>query len=156
MHMLTSDHKQFTSKIAPWDSEAGFVDFIEQNIYRFTSDCLGESYSSHYREWYLGRQKGFAANLPRIDLMIDTGNSRIGVECKHPKQPFSELSRSISQLLSYSVLSDRNGHPLDRLVLATTQYDDVLTEMIIKFKIPVDIVVIGRHARLEWFGGYNG
>ena len=83
--------------------------------------------------------------------MIETSRGRVGVECKHPKQAFSELSRTISQMMAYSVLADRHDNPLDRLILVTSEYNSIVGEIIQKYEIPIDIVVLGRHQRMECF-----
>lgn len=143
--------ESFKTSDTPWSSEKQLVDFVEHNIIKFTKDSLGLEYISHAREWYFSNSKAFGANKPRIDLMILTNKGRVGVECKLPKQAFSELSKSLSQILSYSVLADLSNNPLERLVLITTQYDPIISGVIEKYELPIDIVVLGRQQRMESF-----
>lgn len=143
--------EEFLTKDTPWVRESDLVDFIETNIELFVSDSLNSNYITHKREWFFQDSRPFGANKPRIDLMIETDGGRVGVECKLPKQTFAELSRAISQLLAYSVMADNHKNSLDRLVLVTTQYNPIVSGIIQKYELPIDLIIMGRHQRLESF-----
>ena len=94
--------------------------------------------------------KSFGANKPRIDLMVETQSGRrIGIECKRPTQSFADLSRCISQLLSYSVLAELHDNSFDQLYIATTEYNDILGMVIEKYELPIKVIVMSRHQRAE-------
>jgi len=134
-----------------WNKEAQLVDYIERNITLFTKDVLREEYQYHVREWSMREQRMFGGNQPRIDLMIMTkSGKRMGVECKLPKQSFSELSRAVSQVLAYSVIAEDNGLPFHKLLIVTTQYDTIVHKIIQKYELPIGVVVMDKKERMEW------
>ena len=141
----------FKTILTGWNKEAELVNYIECNIVLFTKDVLGEEYQYHVREWSMQEQRMFGGNQPRIDLMIMTkSGKRIGVECKLPKQSFSELSRAVSQVLAYSVIAEDNNLPLHKLLIVTTQYDTIVHKIIKKYELPIGLVVIDKNKRMEW------
>ena len=142
--------KDFKSKTSGWNTEKEFVDFIEHNLETFCHDVLKESYALHKREWYLCGLKTFGANKPRIDLMVETTTGRrVGIECKRPYQTFADLSRALSQLLSYATLAEMNGYPLDVLYILTTEYNEILEMVIQKYELPIKVIVFSRYQRAE-------
>ncbi|MDQ0825410.1 hypothetical protein QFZ60_001583 [Arthrobacter sp. B2I5] len=152
-NLVHGDHRRisvddFRTSTCGWKSEREFVDFLEVNLAQFAEEELGASYLSHVREWYLTDLKPFGANKPRIDLMVRLKDGRrIGIECKRPTGSFSDISRSISQLLSYSVIANQNNAHMDQLYLLTTQYDEVLYQVITKYELPIKVIVFSRDQR---------
>lgn len=131
-------------------TEKEFIDYLILNAEFWVDDLLNSNIKNIDREWYLVKMKSFGANKPRIDLSITTNdNRRIGVEVKNPKNIFGELSRTISQLLSYAVLAEENGNPFDELVIITSEYDDILIKVIKKYKLPIRIFLIDKQFHCE-------
>lgn len=142
--------KDFKTNTSGWKTEKEFVDFIELNIELFTREIIGAEYLLHKREWYLSDIKRFGANKPRMDLMIETKDfKRVGIECKLPTQSFSDLSRTMSQLLAYGVIAEGNNRPFHKMYILTTQYDQVLEQVIQKYELPIDVVVFSKTMRAE-------
>lgn len=142
--------EDFKSMTSGWSTESEFVDFIEVNIERLCTDILGGDYKSHQREWALMEQRMFGGNKPRIDMMIELKDGRrIGIECKRPKNSYSELSSVVSQLMCYSTIAEDNGLPMDEMYLLTTQYHNIVDRVIKRFNIPIKVVIFSRNKRLE-------
>jgi hypothetical protein len=140
----------FQTRNSGWKSEAEFTDFIETNIILVAEEIIHRPYEEHKREWFLQEYKGFGSNAPRTDLVILTADGkRHGIECKFQKGSFSDLSRCMSQLLSYAAIAECQGYPLDTLWLFTTHYHDVLRLVIEKYKLPIRVVVFSRTQRAE-------
>lgn len=147
----------FTSAKSGWKSEREFHDFIELNIERVSEEIICLPYESHRSEWYLSDFKGFGTNSPRVDLMIKAvDGTRHAIECKFPRHSFSELSRSMSQLLSYAVLAEAKGFPLASLWIFTTVYDDILRMTIERYKLPIRVVVFSRSQHAVLLENVNG
>jgi hypothetical protein len=137
-------------------SEKELVDFIEKNIIETVESLLGERYLSHKREWRFGLKAhniltGGYIGLPRIDLVIETNNGRrIGIECKNPIQIFSENSKVVSQLLSYIILAEQAKMPFNRTILLTTKVNANIIDVIKRFNLPIEILVISRTFGALW------
>jgi hypothetical protein len=137
--------------LSGWKSEVEFVDFIDTNAPRIATELIGCPYESHRREWYLNGMKVFGANSPRKDLMITTQDGkRHGIECKFPRGSFSELSRSMSQLIANAAILEAKGYPLETLWLFSTTYNDVLRLVIERYNLPIRVALFSRenHAKL--------
>jgi hypothetical protein len=131
-------------------SEKEFQDFLVVNSDIWIKEWFGVTNYKLMEQWYMSPLKVFGANKPRIDLCIETiDGKRIGIEVKNPKNIYGELSRSISQLLCYAVLSEENGCPLDELAIITTEYDDILIKCIKKYQLGIRVFVLNRDIRFE-------
>lgn len=137
-----------------FQNEKEFCDYIELNIAVFCKDLLDGELESYKREWFLNDLfPKFGTNKPRIDFMIKLKDGRrVGVECKNPKNLFSELARTLSQLLAYSVIAEENKAPLDELILVTSGYDDYLIKVVKKFNLPVRVFLLNRlyHSEVKY------
>lgn len=135
-------------------NEKEFCDFIARNAENIANDVFGKEIKYVNREDnFLGRGK-FMGRLPRVDFRLDfkDGSSAI-VECKHPKKNrFHELSRALGQILSYSVLAERSDRKVQVIALFVTRYEEILGDVIKKFKLPVEVYVIGRKGVAKLYG----
>lgn len=120
-------------------TEKEFVEYLRINAEFWVRDFFKEEVDSIEVDRSIAMRK-FGANLPRIDLIIRTkSGKRIGIECKNPKQHFHELSRTVSQLLSYGVLAEEVGRPFDILAIISTERgkDDIVHKIIKKYSLPI-------------------
>lgn len=144
------------TKERAFQKEKDLVNFIESHIVE-TTELLGEEYLSHKREWRFGVPGSILGRwiaYPRIDLVIETrSGKRIGVECKNPTQVFTEISKVVSQLLSYIVLAEKANMSFDRTILLTTRIDGSFIEVVKRFNLPIEILVIGRDFGALWING---
>lgn len=130
-------------------TEKEFVEFLELNVDEWVKDFFNDKVSECKVNSYL-RFKRFGANQPRIDLIIKThGGKKIGVECKNPSQTFHELSRSVSQLLAYSVLAEESGEPFTDLALISSSTSDTAFKIVKQFNLPVRIFYVDREIHGE-------
>lgn len=144
----------FKSKTSGFRTEREFVDFVEANLEHFCREIQGAVYESHVREWTLNGARRFGGNKPKIDLMVmTTTGKRIGIECKFPAGgAFSELSRVVSQTLSYAVIAEDNDVAFSDLYILTTEYHDIVDRTISRYNLPIKVIVFSRHQRAEWYG----
>jgi hypothetical protein len=151
-----SSVSEFKSDTSGFHSERELVDYIELNIGVFCETVARVDYGSHKREWYLSPLKPFSGNKPKIDLMVlSSSGRRIGIECKYPKHgTFADLSRSVSQMLSYAVIARDNRVPFDDLYLLTTEYDPIVDSVIQAYELPIHVVVFCKEMRAEWCSPY--
>jgi hypothetical protein len=131
-------------------NERELEDFVFDNSAFWVKDFYGRDKCKITRQGYFGNIKFFGANKPRIDLYLelDTGK-RIGIEIKNPNQLYSELSQSISQLLSYSVIADETGNSFDELAIITSKFDPILTKVIKKFNLPIRVFIVNKVIHCE-------
>ena len=133
-----------------FNTENEFEDYIIKNAVFWVKDFFNKDFKSIERQWYLSKIKTFGANKPRIDLFLNTkDNKKIGIELKNPKNVYGELSRTISQLLSYAVIAMENGVPFDELAIITSKPDDILIKVIKKYNLPIRVFVITRNIHYE-------
>jgi hypothetical protein len=120
---------------SPFAIEKDMCDYIENNISVFCEEIIGDEYESHIREYQLALMgklsKGTAPkkgdNNPRIDFLIFCKHGVYAVECKNPKQTFTELSRSIGQLVMYDVIFKEKGiNP--NIILVSSKYDPIISK----------------------------
>lgn len=132
-------------------SEKHLCDFLEENIDKFAKTWLGSDLEEYKREWELKKWKrNFGPRQPRIDFFIRLKNGKkIGVECKKPKQVFHEMTRAISQVLSYGVIAEKNGEKLDELILVSDKYDETTFAVLKEYKLPIRLLIIGRYITAE-------
>lgn len=119
-----------------YTTEKELCDDIENNIARFCHDALDTEYISHIREKYLSYRR-FGSNKPHVDFEIVTDKGKFIVECKNPHNTYSEMTRSISQLLSYGTLAEPDQ---SYLVLVTTATLPVVQQTIYKYELPILVV----------------
>ena len=66
------------------------------------------------------------------------------IECKNVTNTFSELSGSVSQLLSYAVIAEDNNIKIDRMCLVVNKFDDRLRKIIEKFNLPIELFIFSK------------
>ena len=132
-------------------SEKEFQGYLVANADKWAVDFFGAELASLDEQWYMRKLKRFGGNKPRIDIRLKLKNGRtVGVEVKNPSQAYSELSRSISQLLGYAVLAEEGNEPFDELAIITSAVDPILSKIVKKFNLPVRIFVVTREIHGEF------
>ena len=141
----------FLSKYDTFSCEKDLCDFIEHNKEKFCEDVLGGKLKEYQREWGLDKHnRPFSGNKPAIDFYFELeGGKKMGVECKTPRNIYGELSRAISQILSYFVLAKDNGVFLDGMFLVTTAYHEIIDKLIAEFNLPIKTLVLSKTFRGE-------
>ena len=131
-------------------NEKSFCDYIELNIPDFTKE-LGYNYISHKREYPITAYAKFGARPARIDFSIEVEpNVYIFVECKTPKQVYTELNKGISQILSYHIKAEECKIKVKDFWLVTTMLDLDTIKIIQKFKLPINICVLDKANLAIW------
>lgn len=128
-------------------NEKDLCSFIEINMAEFCLECLGVELASYEREYpiQIPERQRRVKGIRRIDFFIRTKCGKtIGVECKHPHYPHSELSAAIGQVLSYMSIFNQFNKPLDRTVLVSSKVDYIIPQVIKDFKLPIDFVCINK------------
>lgn len=130
---------------ASFKSEKELCDYLEINIQSFALEILGEPLVSYKRESYLG-YRAFGANKPRIDFELFTPNKRVLVECKNPTNVFGEITRAISQLLTYGAMAGGDCE----LVLVTSKTLPIVQQTILRYNLPIKVVYLTKDVLAEW------
>lgn len=128
-----------------WQSEKSLNDSLAQNINEFMYKVFKEKVKSATNK--KSERKGFAKLrngqlLPlrgvRLDMWVEceSGNKYI-IEVKNPRYSNYDTFKAVGQILGYSV-----KFPDAKLVILSTVYDDGFLEMIQKYKLPIDFVLI--------------
>lgn len=127
-------------------SERELCDFLENHIRDFCSDFLEVEYKSHVREKKLFNiQRNRVKGNRRIDFYIETVCGKvIIIECKHPIT-LCELSPAVGQCLSYACLLANKGVKTDRVILLSTKIDQVVTQVITDYSLPIEYMVMDRN-----------
>jgi hypothetical protein len=123
-----------------FESEKEMVAKLELNLISFCKDCLDDDYIKHETNVPLTKTKRFGFNKPRIDLIVYCKNKVYGIEAKNPTQTFHELSRSVSQLLSYYVIAKENKIKIDKFILLSGSYNSITAKIIDEFKLPIELI----------------
>lgn len=132
-----------------YKTEREFVDYLVVNADKWVLDFFGEEIKRIDVNKSPVRRK-FGGNKPRIDIIVETNSGkRIGIECKNPKQNFHELSRAISQLLSYAVIAEEGNNKFDILALFSSERNDIVYKIIKKYNLPIRIFYINREIHGE-------
>ena len=135
-----------------FDTEKSYADFLVLNADKWVETFWsGDKIKEIRKEWYLKSRKLFGKNSPRIDIFIELqSGKKIGIEVKKPNQVFHELTRSISQILTYGLIAEENGIKLDELVLIADKIDDVVLRVIRRYNLPIRIFVITKDTHGEY------
>lgn len=129
-----------------FSSEKVMNDYLESNLEEFCREIIGEELISFKRESYISEVRAFGANLPRIDFDVTTKTKRVLIECKNPSQRFAEMSRAVSQLLTYATIAREECE----LIIVTSGTVGIVQEMIAKYELPVKVVYMTRDVLAEW------
>lgn len=140
---LIFDHKSYESD--DFATEKELCDFLHNRPITFAREVLGIDYLGHEREFVISGDNRVNKNRKgRVDFMFNTATGCIFVECKKPKHSYSESVNAISQLLAYSCLADQYNRGLERMVLVTTRFNPILTEVIKKFKLAIEVYIVSQ------------
>jgi hypothetical protein len=127
-----------------FQSESHFSTWISDNIHQFcwdVFDCRIKDWEREFKIGYSGR---------RVDFLItDDGLQKILVECKVPKDPDSEIPKAIGQLLSYKIFLEPRGIFVKRMILLSTKFSRVAMQIIEKYSLPIEFVVMDKTKRLN-------
>lgn len=135
-------------QFAGFKNEKAMCDYIERNIESFVEE-LGYEYASHKREHYITARR-FGGNAASVDFMVRaTTGEVLFVEVKNPVHIFSEMIRSVSQLLAYSAIAD-GQYDVDKLFLVTSNTCDAVQNMIMKFELPITVVLLTHDLFATW------
>lgn len=133
-----------------FSSERKMCDFIEANIINITND-IGLKYKSHIREYPLYPWKKRSKGTKRIDFLLETESDKIVIEVKDPTYK-SEHCAALGQMLSYAQILEKNGVKISRLILISSTLDIHITEVIDRFNLPIEYIVIDESKILIWQG----
>lgn len=126
-----------------WNNEKEYQKYLVENANIWVKEFFKDDIKNIKEQWYLTKFKKFGSNKPRIDICIETlGGKRIGIEVKNPKNIYGELSRTISQILSYAIIAEENEVPFDEIAIISSEYDEILIKTIKKFNLPLRIFII--------------
>ena len=134
-----------------FQNERKLCDYIEENIESFC-DELGIEMESYERESYIFRRFKFTeGNQPRIDFKIIGKDGKVTlVEVKNPKNLHREIHMAIGQVLNYILIAEKNGIEVDRAVLLTTMCDKQFLDVIKRFGLPIDVVLMSKGFMGVW------
>lgn len=132
-------------------NEKEFLKYLLINSDKWVEDFYKSKIIEIKKEWDFKKRGTFGGRNPRIDisLLLKDGR-RVGIEVKNPSQAYSELSRSISQLLSYAVLAEENGVNYDELAIITSSIDPILLKIIKKYNLPIRVFIVTREIHGEF------
>lgn len=127
-------HSQF-------ESEKAMCDLLEANIHDFCRRALRLDVQSYQREYQLGPYVPKGGIPPHVDFKVITSEGkRVFIECKNPRNTH-DLHRALSQLLCYGARADYDDEPVDELVIATSMTYSPLHAAILKYRLPVTIII---------------
>lgn len=132
-------------------NEKELCDFVEANIDAFCME-LGISMAAYERESYITRIATFGkGNRPRVDFLIkETGGGVTLVEAKHPRNLYREVNMAISQILDYILIAEKEGIKVNKAVILTSACNRQVLEIIKRFELPIDVVLISKDAIAVW------
>jgi len=132
-----------------FSSEKEFKEYLKDNASFWVKEWFGlEDFKIEEEKTHFLKDK-FGANKPRIDFVIKANNTHIGIEVKNPTNKYHELSRVISQLLSYAVLFEENGKSFSELAIIVSDYDDILIKVVKRYNLPIRVFIVNREYHAE-------
>ena len=129
-------------------SEKELCDYIEDHINLFCIVVLSDIYISHKREYQISEYSKCRKNK-RLDFYIECEKYRYVIEVKNPIYK-SELQAGVGQVLSYIVLLENKSMKVDKYIIVTTKYDELVAISIEKFKLPIDLVIFSKSKYLRY------
>ncbi len=137
-------------------NEKELTEFIIKNIEDFTKDVLKDKLIKFEKNQSFNKNHYFGISQNgRIDLIIRGKLKTYAIEIKNPKQIFHELSRSLSQLLTYIVLSEEQKKKINKFYILTSKYDNILIKVIKRFKLPINVIVLNKEYVAVWLYNRN-
>lgn len=144
LRITAEDVAGFNAQRDEFVDEKDFCNFIQENAKEIAEYCFEDELLGLEREKAFVERR-FSGQVPRIDFVFHLkSGKRVGVECKDPSQPFSELTRVVGQVLAYSVLSRKTSEPLDEFAVFTSCFHPVLAEIIKGFDLPIKLFVLDK------------
>lgn len=128
-------------------NEHDLCDWLSQNMRTFCRDVLLIHYHSHAREYQIDTTK----SRGRIDFVIYSTEKKVFfLECKNPNisHAVKILQAAIGQVLTYQVLAENIGMPIEKSFLLTTQFDPIIDQVISRNKLPITIVLANKTVRV--------
>ncbi len=142
------------SKKNRFTSEKAMCKYIEQHIREFCIEVLGDDYISHKREhrlsWSLGTFHKGAPNV-RLDFLIVCKNNVYAIEVKNPTQAYTEMSRSISQIMLYKMLLEKSGKKHE-LIMLSSVHSGIYTEMLKYYNLDIRYILFNNNSHAELLG----
>lgn len=143
-------HTKGKFSFSDFKNEKELCEYIEKNAKEFCENVLEEDFLSYEREWNMNRDKFFGPRSTSVDFMFRTKQSRcVIIECKRPRNIYSELRGAVSQLLAYSIVCKKNHEHPERHIIVTTGFHTVVSDMIKEFDLPLELFVMGRNTTLR-------
>lgn len=137
-------------KESDFESEKIFCDYIESNIFNICKD-LSIDIHSFERESYIERKRFPQNKVGRIDFFIKENNGNyVLLEVKNPTHLNNELRSGIGQMLEYICCAERNEKKVSRSILMTTRIDEKIIEIIERFKLPIEVVLLSKSNISFW------
>lgn len=132
-------------------NESELQEYLVINADKWVKDFFDIDNFNLEEQYYFGDTRFFGANKPKIDLFIESEKNhfKVGIEVKNPVQLFSELSRSISQLLSYGAIAEECGRPFNQMAIITSKFDSILIRVVKKYKLPIRLFVVTKSFHCE-------
>lgn len=144
----------FNSK-KEFKTEKEMCDYIELNMKLFVEDILYDELISYQREFTLKTKRRMFPNKgtpnPRIDFLIIGRHGRYAIEVKNPTQTYTELSRSIGQMMLYEMLFEQINMPA-KMYMVSSRHSIVFIEMINRFKLNYKYILLGKNVSAEYRG----
>jgi hypothetical protein len=135
-------------------NEREMSDYIHLNIKVFCSEILGDEYRGHRREleitgaWSKSSGKPKPVNTGRVDFYIHGKKKNYVVEIKNPVQVFSELTKSIGQILVYRELMNEVGDDPE-FVLVSSKHAGMVDILIKKYNLGIRYIVFNKEMAVE-------
>lgn len=149
--------KDIFNTVNHFKNEREMCDFIEQNIKLFCKELFDDEYIKHKREYSFENgwwsRKGSVVkegkHNTRIDFMVTCKRKNYAVEVKNPKQKYTELSRSIGQLMMYQMVMEWKGIDAE-IVLVSSSHVSVITQMIHRYNLGYRYFVFNKDYSAEY------
>ena len=138
-------------------NEKEMCDYIEENIHQFCSDVLDDEYKCHEREFQVCRRRGkFSKDVPniRIDFVIWCKTKAYAIEVKNPKQKYTEMSRSIGQMMMYDMVLTECGLNYE-LCMVSSQHSPIYSKMLLYYGLKYRYILFNKISNGELIGYEN-
>ncbi len=136
-----------------FSTEREMSEYIHKNIVVFCDEILGDEYLGHRREYNLiGEWDGTKGKRPinngRVDFFIRCKNKEYAVEIKNPTEVFSEMTKSLGQIMVYRELLIQSGKEAE-LVLVTSKHAGMLDRIIARYDMNIRYIVFNKEDSVE-------
>jgi hypothetical protein len=152
----TTDYKTYESE--DFSTESEMQGFIDINAKFFAENILEIEYQGHKKEYQFFQKLSLGASTKRKPLLINENpfsyqrvdfvffdkEELIIVEAKKPRNAYNENLYAVSQIMAYKSLAKISGKKVKRMVLVTTKYTNLLREVIVDFKLPIEVYIFSK------------